>query len=149
MRYLKKFNENVNFKSILDNLFIDIIDRGASISVYDELTYCDILNPKFIDSDITTISDSEPAYHHILNLALKDRDTQYRGVCIQITGMKGDLQDIECIKFANDYLNKIGYEFKHIYYANQNLSRGRGTYYSNDIDSIFGRRSVHIVYKLY
>jgi hypothetical protein len=150
MRYLRKYNEDSKFKELVDNLFIDMIDRGCKITVTDSNNYCDIFNAKFIDSDITTFNSSEPAYHHILNMALKDKDTQFTGLEIKIGNFSSkfidpisDQQDIECIKFANDYLSNLGYKLAHIA-----CKKGSDYIYSIDIDILSGVNWCNIVYKL-
>lgn len=75
MKYLKKFNEN--FNELMNNLLIDMIDRGCRIRIKDGLNYCDLFNPKFVESDINTLRSDDNAYHYLLNMALKDKDTHF------------------------------------------------------------------------
>jgi hypothetical protein len=149
MKYLKKFNENrsiLDFKKMVDNLFIDLIDKGANILTQEPSAYCDIFNDRFIEPDIKILDSSSDKFHYILNRSIKDIDTGFNGIAVSISfpkSIKIDEEDIECIKFANDYFRRIGYEFKQMFY----FKKGRN-YYSIDENDLIGVESVSITYKL-
>lgn len=113
MKYLKRYEnfENDGFEDIVDQVFVDLIDRSAKINISINNKEKGI-NFKVINL-FEHLSVNEIERKDTLDISLRAINNKevYDGAIISISNLKIDSDVALVIETANDYLKTKGYEF--------------------------------------